>query len=104
MVCLDAANPGSPRRFARWLYIALPSSIAAGLALGLLLRPSPAPSSVGSSVALIPLDPAPIISPAARLVSGIDQPLRDEASALARDTRRATQMVVDCLRVASRGG
>jgi hypothetical protein len=91
----------------RWPYlIALPASLAAAAAFAWLLTPTPAPRPTTPSLALrVPLNPAPVIRPASLFVEdSVDRPLRNEATLLVRDTKRATRVVVDCLPFASRGG
>jgi hypothetical protein len=102
---LAAARPSVPPRRRRALPLVLPMSLAAAAALAFSLLPAPSPRPAPSAVALtLSLDPSPVIRPAARLLSGsIDQPLRDQATALVRETRRATDLVIDCLPFA-RGG
>lgn len=92
--------------------VLLPLTAAAGLGLVLLAIPGRTSSPVPSGLSFASsLDPTPVIRPAGRLVAGsIDQPLRQEASLIARDTRRAVRLVVDSLprpgvsRAASPGG
>jgi hypothetical protein len=103
---VTTSPPASAAPSWRPLFLVLPTSLAAAAALAFYLLPSPVQPPPGASTLAIgiPLDPGPAIRPVARFVTdSIDQPLRDQATALVRDTRRAAQFVVDCIPFA-RGG
>ncbi|MEX2218969.1 MAG: hypothetical protein WD749_09435 [Phycisphaerales bacterium] len=95
---LDGMPPGGTGQ-PRWPYwIAVPA-MAALVALMAIPWPRPAAESgaagVEGTLAIgLPLDSRPVIIPAAAFVDG---PLMEEAGLIVRDTRRATQLVMECL-------
>src|SRR4051812_48771294 len=120
---LHQGTSAAPRSLRVRFGILLPLGIAAALALAWLMIPGrpdaeplagpiafsfdptpvirPAgprvPGPFAAPIAF-PFDPTPVPPPAGRFVPGpIDEPLKQEASLIARDTRRAMRLVVDSL-------